>query len=89
MLTVDAGLRQRAVELYRAGADPAGCALMPGQGGTMAINPACPAVRRHLCTATARAIAVRMKSGRVDLAGQLRATGLRDFGCDAAALEGR
>ena len=89
MLTVDAGLRQRAVELYRAGADSAGCALMPGQGGTMAINPACPAVRKHLCTATARAIAVRMKSGRVDLAGQLRATGLRDFGCDAAELEHR
>ena len=87
MLTVDPALRQRVVDLYRAGGAASGCALLPGQNGSVAINPACPAVRQQLCTATARAIAVRRKSGRQDLAEQLRASGVRDFGCDPKTLE--
>lgn len=86
MLTTDAGLRQRVVELYQRGAG-GGCALLPGQNGSAALNPACPEVHRHLCSAAARAIGLRLRAGRTDLADQLHASGLRDFGCDAASLE--
>ena len=81
MLTVDPGLRQAVVDLYRAGLDPHGCALLPGQDGRPALNPACDTVRAHLCAATTAAIAVREKAGRRDLAEQLRATGTTSFGC--------
>jgi tetratricopeptide (TPR) repeat protein len=82
MLTVDPGLRQAVVDLYRAGGlDPQGCALLPGQDGRPALNPTCATVRAHLCAATAAGIKVREKSGRHDLAEQLRATGISSFGC--------
>lgn len=87
LLTRDAGLRQRMVELYRQGAGGA-CALRAGPNGTSAINPACPEVRKHLCAADAQAIALRLRAGRPDLAEVLRNSGMRDFGCDATALQG-
>ena len=87
LLTSDNGLRQRMVELYRRGAGGA-CALLPGQNGAPAINPSCPEVRKHLCAADAQAIALRLRSGRTDLAEVLRNSGMRDFGCDPAALQG-
>jgi tetratricopeptide (TPR) repeat protein len=86
MLTVDPGLRQNVVDLYRAGADPHGCALMPGQDGKFALNPKCDTVRGHLCAATVAAIKRRRTAGRADLAEQLRGAGLRDFGCEAGSL---
>ena len=88
LLTSDAGLRQRVVEVYRQ-VGGGGCALLPGQNGSTALNPSCPQVHRHLCSAAAQAIALRLRAGRVDLADQLRTAGLRDFGCDAASLEAR
>jgi tetratricopeptide (TPR) repeat protein len=87
MLTMDPGLRQNVVELYQAGADRGGCALMPGQNGSMALNPRCEAVHTQLCTATLAAIQLRLKTGRRDLAEQLKNSGLTDFGCPAPPLE--
>jgi hypothetical protein len=81
MLTVDPGLRQAVVEMYRAGFDPHGCALLPGQDGRPALNPACDTVHAHLCKASAAAIDLREKSGRRDLADQLRGMAARDFAC--------
>jgi tetratricopeptide (TPR) repeat protein len=87
MLTVDPGLRQGVVEMYRHRPDQGGCALLPGQGGNAALNPACETVRQDLCRATVGAIQLRLKAGRRDLADQLHASGLRDFGCTAAQLD--
>ena len=81
MLTVDPGLRQAVVDLYQTGLDPHGCALLPGQDGRPALNPACDTVRAHLCAAADAAIAVREKGGRPELAEQLRQNKVRDFRC--------
>jgi tetratricopeptide (TPR) repeat protein len=87
MLTLDPGLRQSVVDLYQSGADRGGCALVPGQNGSMALNPGCGTVHAQLCAATAAAIQLRLKGGRKDLAGQLKDSGVKDFGCPAAALD--
>jgi hypothetical protein len=81
MLTVDPQLRQAVVDLYRAGLDPHGCALLPGQDGRPALNPGCDTVHGHLCKASAAAIELREKAGRKDLADQLRETAAKSFGC--------
>ena len=81
MLTMDAGLRQNVVDLYRKGFDPHGCALLPGQDGRPALNPACETVHTHLCAASTAAIALREKTGRHDQAEQLRTAAKRDFHC--------
>ena len=81
MLTVDPQLRQAVVDLYRAGLDPHGCALLPGQDGRPALNPACDTVHAHLCKASTAAIELREKAGRKDLADQLRDTAAKSFGC--------
>jgi len=59
---------------------------MPGQGGSVAINPLCPAVKQHLCMATSRAITLRLKAGRQDLGDQLKEMGMRNFGCEDKSL---
>ncbi len=87
MLTLDASLRQNVVELYQSGVDRGGCALMPGQNGSMALNPGCPAVHGQLCAATVAAIQLRLTHGRRDMAEQLKNSGVRDFGCAAGPLE--
>jgi tetratricopeptide (TPR) repeat protein len=87
MLTVDPGLRQLVVELYQRGLDPHGCALLAGQDGRPALNPSCDTVRGHLCAATVEAIKLRKKTGREDRVEQLRASGVRDFGCPASQLD--
>ncbi|HEY1493689.1 MAG TPA: tetratricopeptide repeat protein [Candidatus Solibacter sp.] len=87
MLTMDPGLRENVVQLYQSGADRGGCALMPGQNGSMALNPRCEAVHTQLCAATLAAIELRLKTGRRDLAEQLKHSGLMDFACPAAPLE--
>jgi hypothetical protein len=81
LLTVDPGLRQAVVDLYRAGLDPHGCALLPGQDGRPALNPGCDTVHTHLCKASTAAIELREKSGRHDLAEQVRTSAARDFRC--------
>jgi hypothetical protein len=81
MLTVDPGLRQAVVELYKAGLDPRGCALLPGQDGRPALNPGCETVHGHLCKASAAAIELREKTGKHELAEQLRAMAEKQFGC--------
>ena len=58
LFTTDAGLRMRVVELYRQDAGGP-CALLAGQNGVPAINPACPQVKAHLCAATTQAIQLR------------------------------
>jgi protein O-mannosyl-transferase len=87
MLTMDAGLRQNIVQLYQSNPDGAGCALMPGQNGSMAFNPRCEAVHTQLCSATLAAMRLRLKSGRRDLAEQMKATGVNDFTCPAAPFD--
>ncbi len=87
MLTLDPGLRQNVVEWYQSGADRSGCALMPGQNGSMALNPGCEAVHVRLCAATVAAIQLRLKAGRRDLAEQLKSSGVKDFGCPVAPLD--
>jgi len=81
MLTMDPSLRQAVVELYRQGFDPHHCALLPGQDGRPALNPACDTVHTHLCKATLAAIDLREKTGKPALADQLRTTASRDFKC--------
>jgi hypothetical protein len=87
MMTMDAGLRENVVQMYQAASSGAGCALMPGQNGAMALNPGCEAVHTQLCAATVGAIQLRLKTGRRDLAEQLKRSGVSDFSCDAGALD--
>ncbi|MCU1232447.1 MAG: hypothetical protein JWP63_414 [Candidatus Solibacter sp.] len=87
LLTMDAGLRENVVQAYQNGGDHGGCALMPGQNGTMALNPGCEAVHTQLCSATLAAIQLRMKSGRRDQAEQLKASGVNNFSCPAGPLD--
>jgi tetratricopeptide (TPR) repeat protein len=69
--------------LFKSGLDPQSCALKPvGQG--FALNPECESVRRLLCPALNNSIAVRMQTGRPDLAQQLRNGELRQYGCPAS-----
>ena len=87
MLTMDPGLRQNVVQAYQSGGDPSGCALVPGQNGSMAINPRCESVHERLCAATVAAIQLRLKGNRPDLARDLKTSGVRDFGCPATTLD--
>jgi len=87
LLTVDPGLRQAVIEMYRAGLDPHGCALLPGQDGRPALNPSCDTVHAHLCQASAAAIAVRVNANRTDLAEQIRAAAARDFRCQSGSSQ--
>jgi protein O-mannosyl-transferase len=86
MITVDPGLRQDVVDMYRSSPGQGGCALLPGQGGNPALNPSCATVHAVLCRATAGAIKLRVQTGRPDLAEQLRGSGLRDFHCSPTDL---
>ena len=88
MLTMDAGPAPKcraAVPVWPPTAR--GCALMPGQNGSMALNPRCEAVHTQLCNATLAAMRLRLKSGRRDLAGQMKVTGVNDFSCPAAPFD--
>ena len=87
MLTMDPALRQNVVELYQSAPGQGGCALMPGQNGSMALNPGCDAVHTQLCAATVAAIQLRVKSGRHDLAEQLKTSGITAFSCPTAPLD--
>jgi tetratricopeptide (TPR) repeat protein len=82
-LAPDKRLSNELVTLFKGGLDPQSCALQPvGQG--FALNPGCESVRRLLCPALDNAIAVRLHTGRPDLAEQLRGGQLRHYGCPAS-----
>jgi predicted Zn-dependent protease len=49
-VTGNRDLREQLVRLYRAGADPLGCAVVPGPNGP-ALNPSCETVSRDFCAA--------------------------------------
>ena len=85
IVTSDLSLRQDLLSLYRQGLDSKGCATRPGPNGP-AFNPSCEIVRQHTCTAVAATIPLYLRIGRRDLAGQLKDSASRDFGCPAAAL---
>jgi len=83
ILTPDKRFTSELLPLFKGGLDPQSCALKPvGQG--FALDPACESVRRLLCPALENAIAVRMRTGRADLARQLRDGQLRQYGCQAS-----
>jgi tetratricopeptide (TPR) repeat protein len=85
-LTSDKRLANALLELFKGTLDAGACALRPtGQG--LALNPQCASVKRFLCPATANAIAVRIRTGRPDLAQQLHDTALNQYGCPASLLQ--
>jgi tetratricopeptide (TPR) repeat protein len=86
IVTSDLSLRQDLLSLYRQGLDSKGCATRPGPNGP-AFNPSCEIVRQHTCTAVAATIPLYLRIGRRDLAGQLKDSASRDFGCPAALLD--
>ncbi len=86
LITSDLGLREQLLNLYRHGADPHGCAIVPGPNGP-AINPACDTVRRHLCASSVDAIRVRLRTGRQDLAEAQKKRFVSDYGCLPAPLD--
>jgi len=70
-------------KVFRSGLDPQSCALKQvGQG--YALNPACEPVRRLLCPALSNAAAIRMQTGRPDLAAQLSSREMPAYGCLAS-----
>jgi tetratricopeptide (TPR) repeat protein len=83
-LVPDKRFTSELLPLFKRGIDPQSCALKQvGQGYTL--DPGCEAVRRLLCPALGDAIAVRMRTGRPDLAQQLRDGQLRQYGCPASS----
>jgi len=85
LVTADQTLRARVLELYRAGLDREGCALIAGPNRP-AINPQCGMVRRQLCQAAPGAIRTLAAAGRKDAARKLEISLVRASGCSAAAL---
>jgi hypothetical protein len=79
LVTNDPALRARLLELYRAGLDREGCALVAGPRGP-AINPQCPMVRQHLCRAAPGALRTLSAAGHPALVASLRAS-LSEEGC--------
>jgi hypothetical protein len=80
-VTGDPELRQGAIDLYRAGGDPTGCAIKSGDNGPV-LDPSCETVRRHLCAATRLAIQIHRDTARADLANQLESGALPAYGCN-------
>jgi hypothetical protein len=80
IVTGDRSLGDACIDLYQHGLDPDGCAVSMS-GGRPALNPRCPVVHRHSCTATAEAIRIDSRLGRREQADQLRAVGTRELGC--------
>ena len=78
LVTRDADLRQKLIDLYRGGLDTQGCAITP-QG---ALNSRCPTVQRQLCRAAAEVVKLRTETNRPDLAAEMTKTAAREFGCE-------
>ncbi len=81
----DPTLKAALVELYRGGVDQQGCAVAAGRDGP-AFDPSCGVVHRHLCAASANLIERRIRTGRQDLAADLRRMALGQFGCSAGEV---
>jgi tetratricopeptide (TPR) repeat protein len=77
MVAADASLRDEVIRLYRSGLGGS-CAIVEKATGPV-IDPTCPMVRRHLCTASAESVAMSLHVGRREQAEQLKsgATQLR------------
>jgi hypothetical protein len=67
VVTGDQELRNVLIALYQRGLDAAGCATTV-TGASTALNPSCEIVRRHLCTAAARATKLHRENGHPELA---------------------
>ena len=80
MVTGDAALRAAAISLYRGGLDRSGCAVRM-ESGTAVLDQTCEIVRRHICAASAEAIAIYAGAQRNDLAAATRETARGQFGC--------
>jgi hypothetical protein len=80
MVTGDTALRAAVIEMYRGGLDRSGCAITEGSNGPV-LNQRCDIVLRHICAASAEAVAVFTAAGRVQLADSARTTALQQFGC--------
>jgi hypothetical protein len=87
MVTGERSLRDAAIDLYRGGLDVQGCAVRTSASGAV-LDPACDIVKRHICDASAGAMAVYAAAGRDSLAVNARDTALRQFGCSEALLRG-
>ena len=80
MITNDAGTRQEAVDLYKAGLDPEGCAVRTTPNGPT-FDPSCAVVRRHLCAGAAEAVPALQQMGLRERAENLRRA-TSDLRCD-------
>jgi hypothetical protein len=49
------------------------------------LNQQCETVQRHICAASAEAVAVLTTAGRLQLAEQAKTAAIQQFGCGAAA----
>ena len=83
MVTGDAALRSSAIELYRSGLDPAGCATSQTPTGVV-LNSSCEIVRLHVCASAAAAMDIQRQSGHPDLAAQIEATTRKPLRCETA-----
>jgi hypothetical protein len=70
VVTGDQELRNVLIALYQGGLDVSGCATRFA-GANTALNPSCEIVRRHLCTAVARAAQLHLDNGHPELAKQV------------------
>ena len=85
-LTGDKRLSRALLTLFEGRLDTGACALKI-TGQSRSLNPQCESVKRFLCPSTANAIAVRMRTGRPDLAQALRDAALQQAGCPASLLD--
>ncbi len=85
-VTSDKTLRQDLVELYRRAMDPGSCVLTQGPNGP-AINPACPAVHAHVCTASAYVVRTLAAAQQNELARTRKTMFVQQFGCPRGPLD--
>jgi tetratricopeptide (TPR) repeat protein len=87
ILTSNPSLRDAAINLYRSGLDVEGCAVVQREN-ELSLNPSCGIVHRHICTASADAIQLLIRTGRQEQAADVKKMALGQAGCDAASLNG-
>ena len=80
MLTGNADLRSAAIDLYRAGLDQKGCAVVASPNGP-SLDSSCEIVRQHMCAASREAATTQRAAGRSDLAQNLDLLAAREFKC--------
>jgi tetratricopeptide (TPR) repeat protein len=80
MITAAQPFAEALLNLYRAGLDPDGCAVLAAGAGTT-FDPRCPTVRRHVCAAAAEAVPMLRLVNQRERAERIRATAVGSFGC--------